>query len=61
MAVREAVSKALEKGVVTPDLNPNTKYGTSHVGGFIADNVVDSHDDLNMNDENIGLGKSTII
>ena len=61
MAVREAVDKALEKGVVTPDLNPDSKYGTNHVGDFIADNIMDNHDDLNMNDENIGLGKSTII
>ncbi|MEM6542184.1 MAG: 3-isopropylmalate dehydrogenase, partial [Bacteroidota bacterium] len=61
MAVREAVDKALTKGVVTPDLNADSKYGTNHVGDFIADNVVDNHDDLNMNDENIGLGKSTII
>jgi 3-isopropylmalate dehydrogenase len=62
MAVREAVDRALEKGIVTPDLNAKSNYGTSHVGDFIADNIVDSSDDdLNMNDENIGLGKSTII
>ena len=61
MAVREAVDKALKNGIVTPDLDQNSKYGTNHVGGFIADNIVDNHDDLNMNDENIGLGKSTII
>ena len=61
MAVREAVDKALEKGIVTPDLHSNSKYGTSHVGDFIADYIVDYQDDLNMNDENIGLGKSTII
>lgn len=61
MAVREAVDLSLQKGIVTSDLNPKTKYGTSHVGEFIADHIVDNDDRLNMNDENIGLGKSTII
>ena len=61
MAVREAVDKSLEKGIVTPDLSPKSQYGTNHVGDFIADNIVDSDDDINMNDENIDLGKSTII
>ncbi len=61
MAVREAVDKSLEKSVVTPDLNAKSQYGTVQVGDFIAHNIVDSEDDINMNDENIGLGKSTII
>ncbi len=61
MAVREAVNKALEKGIVTPDLKSRTKYGTSHVGDFIADHIGNYQEDINMNDENIGLGKSTII
>ena len=62
MTVREAVNIALQKGIVTPDLNPKSKYGTNHVGDFIANNIIDHDDDrLNINDENIGLGKSTII
>ncbi|MDT0607317.1 3-isopropylmalate dehydrogenase [Croceitalea rosinachiae] len=61
MSVREAVDKSLRKGVVTSDLDETSKYGTDHVGDFIADNIVDNPDDFNMNDENIGLGKSTII
>lgn len=62
MALREAVNKTLEKNIVTPDLDPNSNYGTSHVGDFIADTVLNYDDDnFNMNDENIGLGKSTII
>ncbi|MEM1258383.1 MAG: 3-isopropylmalate dehydrogenase [Bacteroidota bacterium] len=61
MAVREAVAISLEKGIVTPDLDPKSKYGTNHVGDFIANNIVDNDDRMNMNDENIGLGKSTII
>lgn len=61
MAVREAVDKSLQKGIVTPDLDAKTQYGTNQVGDFIANNIVDSEDDINMNDENIDLGKSTII
>lgn len=61
MAVREAVDKSLEKGIVTSDLNAKSKHGTNQVGDFIADNIVDSEDDFNINDENIDLGKSTII
>ncbi|NNC35353.1 MAG: 3-isopropylmalate dehydrogenase [Croceitalea sp.] len=60
-AVRMAVAKALSKGVVTPDLNPKSKFGTSQVGDFIADHIVDDEHALIMNDENIGLGRSTII
>ena len=61
MSVREAVDISLKKGIVTPDLDPKSKYGTNHVGDFIANNIVDNDDRMNMNDENIGLGKSTII
>ncbi|PRX54558.1 3-isopropylmalate dehydrogenase [Flagellimonas meridianipacifica] len=61
MAVREAVDKALKKGVVTTDLNEKSQYGTNQVGDFIADNIVDSDEPFTMNDENIDLGKSTII
>lgn len=62
MALREAVNKTLEKNIVTPDLDTNSNYGTSHVGDFIADTVLNYDDDnFKMNDENIGLGKSTII
>ena len=61
MAVRHAVDKSLQKGIVTPDLNSKSKYGTHQVGDYIAHNIVDSEDNFNMNDENINLGKSTII
>lgn len=60
-AVVSAVTKSLKKKFVTPDLKENSKYGSSHVGDFIAGNIVDSTDILNINDENIGIGKSTII
>jgi 3-isopropylmalate dehydrogenase len=60
-AIEAAVEKALQKNIVTPDLHPKSKYGTNNVGDFIADNIVDTEHHLSINDENIGLGKSTII
>lgn len=56
-----AVHKSFRKKIVTIDILGSTKYGTSSVGDFIAKNIVDVDDILNINDENIGLGKSTII
>lgn len=60
-AVVSAVNKSLKKNIVTPDINSKSKHGTNDVGDFIANNIVDTDDSLNMNYENIGLGKSTII
>jgi 3-isopropylmalate dehydrogenase len=60
-AIVMAVYQAMKKNVVTPDLDPKAKYGTEHVGEFIANNIADSDELLSMNKENIGLGKSTII
>ena len=56
-----AVLKSMKKEVVTPDLDPASKYGTRDVGDFIAEHIRDSDDHLIMNKENIWLGKSTII
>jgi len=56
-----AVHKSFRKNIVTMDIMGSTKYGTESVGDFIAENIVDIDDNLNINDENIGLGKSTII
>jgi 3-isopropylmalate dehydrogenase len=60
-AVKKAVDKSLKKGIVTIDLKSKSQYGTSQVGDFIAHNIVDIEDNFKMNDENIDLGKSTII
>lgn len=60
-AVMTAVQKSFVKNVVTPDIMGSSKYGTDYVGNFIANNIVDSDDSPNINDENIGLGQSTII
>ncbi len=60
-AIIVAVDKALRKNISTKDINPASTYGTSQVGDFISQNIIDSEEDLNFNYENIGLGKSTII
>ncbi len=60
-AVVAAVLKSFSKKIVTPDILGSSKYGTNYVGDFIADNIMELDGSFNMNDENIGLGKSTII
>lgn len=60
-AVAAAIQKSFIKKVTTTDILGSDKYGTDYVGDYIADHIEDSDDDLNINDENIGLGKSTII
>lgn len=61
VAVVAAVLKSFSKKIVTPDIMGSSKYGTSYVGDFIADNIIENDEGFNLNDENIGLGKSTII
>lgn len=60
-AVVIAVLKSMKRGIVTPDLDQNSKYGTNDVGDFIAAHVTASEEHLTLNRENIWLGKSTII
>jgi len=60
-AVFASVRKAFKKKIVLPEVLGSKKYGTDYVGDFIAGNISDSDANLNINDENIGLGKSTII
>lgn len=60
-AIHLAVENAINNKVVTPDLNPKSNFGTNYVGDYIANSIVDTDEFLNLNDENIGLGKSTII
>ncbi|MGB5821577.1 MAG: 3-isopropylmalate dehydrogenase [Saonia sp.] len=60
-AVVIAVLKCLKKGIVSPDLDVSSKYGTNDIGDFISGNIGDSDDYLTLNRENIWLGKSTII
>ncbi|MBT8204476.1 MAG: 3-isopropylmalate dehydrogenase [Eudoraea sp.] len=60
-AVVISVLRAMRKGIVTQDLDPEQHYGTQYVGDFIADNINDNEEQLILNRENIWLGKSTII
>ncbi|WP_149275987.1 3-isopropylmalate dehydrogenase [Pareuzebyella sediminis] len=60
-AIVAAVHKSLFKKVVTSDILGSSKYGTEYVGDFVAENIVDSEENRKINEENIGLGKSTII
>lgn len=60
-AVVAAVHKSFRKKIVTIDILGSAKYGTESVGDFIAKNIVDVDDNLNINDENVDLGRSTII
>ncbi|TRZ42580.1 3-isopropylmalate dehydrogenase [Robertkochia solimangrovi] len=61
LAINKAVEKSLELNIVTPDLDPNTKFGTDKVGSFIADFIVNADENINYNQENIDYGQSTII
>lgn len=60
-AIVSSVLLSFNKGIVTSDILGSSKYGTTYVGDYIADKIVDSDEILTMNDENIWLGKSTII
>ena len=60
-AVSRAIQISFKKGITTPDILGSSKYGTDYVGDFIAENIFDAEENPNINDENIGLGKSTII
>ena len=59
--IEEAVEKALELDIVTPDLNPsNTGITTSMVGDFIYDYILHP-EDRHLNSKHVYLGQSTII
>ncbi|WP_461533531.1 3-isopropylmalate dehydrogenase [Sinomicrobium sp.] len=60
-AIKLAVEKSLERGVVTPDLDKESKYGTVEVGDFIANYILLDDDSTQINRENIEFGQSTII
>ncbi len=58
--VEEAVEKSLELGFSTADIKPENPFGTSKVGDFIADYILNP-EDTNRNFKNIHTGQSTII
>ncbi|MFC5044916.1 3-isopropylmalate dehydrogenase [Aquimarina hainanensis] len=59
-AIKNAVEKALELNLTTPDLNDKNPLTTEKVGDFIADYILNP-EDSNINFENIHVGQSTII
>ncbi|THD67699.1 3-isopropylmalate dehydrogenase [Robertkochia marina] len=61
MALDCAVEIAIKKNIVTPDLQPESKFGTTEVGDQIAELLAINGEDICVNEENIEYGKSTII
>ncbi|MDH7444022.1 3-isopropylmalate dehydrogenase [Aquimarina sp. 2201CG14-23] len=59
-AIKNAVEKALELNLTTPDLNNINPLTTEKVGDFIYDYILNP-EDSNINFENIHVGQSTII
>lgn len=59
-AIKNAVTKAMELNLTTPDLNKQKPLSTEKIGDFIADYICNP-DLTNFNIENIYLGQSTII
>lgn len=56
-----AVEIAIKRNIVTPDLHPESKYGTNEVGDQIAELLVSAGENICFNEENIEIGRSTII
>ncbi|MFT6416349.1 MAG: 3-isopropylmalate dehydrogenase [Dokdonia sp.] len=59
-AIEIAVEKSLDFGFCTQDIKPENPFGTSKVGDFIADYILNP-EDTNRNFSNIFAGQSTII
>ena len=58
--VKEAVSRTLENGFVTKDIDPVNFYFTSTIGDLVSDYVSGKMSEF-VKKENIELRKSTII
>jgi len=58
--VRNAVERAIDLEICTPDLNASGNYSTENVGTFIEAAIADK-DTLHVNSGNISVGQSTII
>ena len=61
-AIRKAIEKTLEKGIVTVDLNAVENYNTDYVGDIIVGNILQTFNaDNYINYENIKVGKSIFL
>lgn len=58
--VEAAVEKSLELGFTTSDINKENPFGTSKIGDFIADFILNPNE-TDLSFKNIFLGQSTII
>lgn len=58
--VRTCIKKILERGIGTPELNPNIIYTCSQVGDVIA-HMISEKEDFSMREEKMNDGISTII
>jgi 3-isopropylmalate dehydrogenase len=54
------VEVAIGYGVVTTDLNPDSKYGTNEIGEFISNFILNKDDLMYFNSGNVTIGQSTI-
>jgi 3-isopropylmalate dehydrogenase len=58
--IYEGVEIAIGYGVVTTDLNPDSKYGTNEIGEFISNFILNKDDLMYFNSNNVTIGQSTI-
>ncbi|WP_224490243.1 3-isopropylmalate dehydrogenase [Robertkochia flava] len=56
-----AVEIAIARNIVTPDLNPESRFGTREVGDQIAELLSNAGENICFNRENVEFGRSTII
>jgi 3-isopropylmalate dehydrogenase len=58
--IYDGVEVAIGYGVVTTDLNPDSKYGTNEIGEFISNFILNKDDLMYFNSSNVTIGQSTI-
>jgi 3-isopropylmalate dehydrogenase len=58
--IYDGVEVAIGYGVVTTDLNPDSKYGTNEIGEFISNFILNKDDLMYFNSGNVTIGQSTI-
>jgi 3-isopropylmalate dehydrogenase len=59
--IYDGVEVAIGYGVVTTDLNPDSKYGTNEIGEFISNFILNKDDLMYFNSSNVTIGQSTIL
>lgn len=58
--IYEGVEIAIGYGVITTDLDPNSKFGTNEIGEFISNFILNKDDLMYFNRTNVTIGQSTI-